>query len=233
MVDSYHLGGARWRTGSPAHITVSALRGLSRWGGGIGSPRPWRWPGGSGFATDARPSATAASQRRKRPHARLAVVIPEPPWSLMSFDIYPSDLSDSEWDLLEPLLPAARPGGRPRSVDLRRILNGIFYVLRSGCAWRYVPASMAMVHGVPLFSPLAPPRRLGADSYRAARAPALPPRARGYAERGDHRQSIGQNDRTGRTTRLRRREKAEWTQPARRKLDQRLAGLHVALIVLH
>jgi len=53
--------------------------------------------------------------------------------------IYPSDLSDSEWSILEPLLPPAQPGGRPRSVDLRRILNGIFYLLRSGCAWRYLP----------------------------------------------------------------------------------------------
>ncbi len=53
--------------------------------------------------------------------------------------IYPSDLSDHEWALLKPLLPPAKPGGRPRSVDLRRILNGIFYLLRSGCAWRYLP----------------------------------------------------------------------------------------------
>ena len=52
---------------------------------------------------------------------------------------YPSELSDGEWALLEPELPAAKPGGRPRSVDLRRILNGIFYVLRSGCQWRMLP----------------------------------------------------------------------------------------------
>jgi putative transposase len=52
---------------------------------------------------------------------------------------YPSDLTDAEWTILEPLLPAAKPGGRPRSVDLRQILNGIFYLLRSGCAWRSLP----------------------------------------------------------------------------------------------
>jgi putative transposase len=52
---------------------------------------------------------------------------------------YPSDLSDREWTLLEPLLPPAKPGGRPRRVNLRRILNGIFYLLRTGCAWRYLP----------------------------------------------------------------------------------------------
>jgi putative transposase len=52
---------------------------------------------------------------------------------------YPSDLSEREWALLEPLLPAAKPGGRPRSVDLRRILNGVFSLLRTGGAWRSVP----------------------------------------------------------------------------------------------
>jgi putative transposase len=57
----------------------------------------------------------------------------------MSPAIYPSDLSHREWSILEPLLPSAKPGGRPRSVDLHRILNGIFYLLRSGCAWRYLP----------------------------------------------------------------------------------------------
>ena len=50
-----------------------------------------------------------------------------------------SDLSDQEWDILEPLVPQAKPGGRPRSVDMRQILNGIFYLLRSGCAWRLFP----------------------------------------------------------------------------------------------
>jgi putative transposase len=57
----------------------------------------------------------------------------------MSFGSYPSDLSDREWALLEPLLPGAKPGGRPRSVSLRRIRNGVFYLLRTGCAWRYLP----------------------------------------------------------------------------------------------
>jgi transposase len=45
---------------------------------------------------------------------------------------YASDLSDAEWAILEPLIPPAKPGGRPRSVNMRQILNGIFYVLRSG-----------------------------------------------------------------------------------------------------
>lgn len=55
------------------------------------------------------------------------------------YPVYPSDLTDGEWKLLSPFLPTAKPGGRPRSVDLRRILNGLLYLVRSGCAWRYLP----------------------------------------------------------------------------------------------
>jgi putative transposase len=52
---------------------------------------------------------------------------------------YPSDLSDAEWALLAPLLAPA-PTGRPRTRDLREIVNGICYLLRTGCQWRYLPA---------------------------------------------------------------------------------------------
>jgi|YNPNPStandDraft_1061719.scaffolds.fasta_scaffold65832_1 putative transposase len=54
----------------------------------------------------------------------------------MTKKIYPSDLSDAEWRRLEPLLPPPKAVGRPRTVDLRRVLNAIFYVVRSGCQWR-------------------------------------------------------------------------------------------------
>ena len=57
----------------------------------------------------------------------------------MSRKTYPSDLSDIEWILFASLIPTAKPGGRPRSVDIREILNAIFYILRSGCAWRMLP----------------------------------------------------------------------------------------------
>ena len=57
----------------------------------------------------------------------------------MTRPAYPSDLSDGEWFVLEPLVPAAKPGRRPRSADMREVLNGIFYVLRGGCAWRMMP----------------------------------------------------------------------------------------------
>jgi putative transposase len=52
---------------------------------------------------------------------------------------FPTDLSEREWAILAPLLPPPKPGGRPRTVDLRRILNGICYVVRSGCQWRLLP----------------------------------------------------------------------------------------------
>lgn len=52
---------------------------------------------------------------------------------------YPSDLTDGQWALVEPLLPEAKPGGRPREVDLREVLNGIFYLVKGGIPWRFMP----------------------------------------------------------------------------------------------
>jgi putative transposase len=53
--------------------------------------------------------------------------------------LYPCDLTDAEWALLAPLLPAPARRGRPRSWPLRLLVNALFYVLRTGCAWRYLP----------------------------------------------------------------------------------------------
>jgi putative transposase len=52
---------------------------------------------------------------------------------------YPSDLTDEQWALIEDLLPPAKPGGRPREVSLREVVNAIMYLLRTGCAWRLLP----------------------------------------------------------------------------------------------
>ena len=52
---------------------------------------------------------------------------------------YPSDVTDDEWAHLEPLIPPAKPGGRPRETDMREAINAIFYLLRTGCPWRYLP----------------------------------------------------------------------------------------------
>ncbi len=55
---------------------------------------------------------------------------------------YPSDLTDQEWGLVEPLIPPAKRGGRKREVDVREVLNGIFYVLATGCQWRALPKDL-------------------------------------------------------------------------------------------
>ena len=52
---------------------------------------------------------------------------------------FPSDLTDQEWERLEPLIPPAKPGGRPRGTDMRQAMNAILYLLRTGCPWRYLP----------------------------------------------------------------------------------------------
>jgi transposase len=52
---------------------------------------------------------------------------------------YPSDLTDAEWKVIEPLLPAESAIGHPREVDFREIVNAIFYVQREGCTWRGLP----------------------------------------------------------------------------------------------
>jgi transposase len=56
---------------------------------------------------------------------------------------YPSDLSDAEWPLVEPLIPPAKRGGRPREVNLREVLNAILYVLATGCQWTALPKDLA------------------------------------------------------------------------------------------
>src|SRR2546421_11186735 len=80
---------------------------------------------------------------------------------------YPSDLTDEEWAHVEPLIPPARRGGNKRHVDVREVMNGIMYVLSTGCQWRAVPKDL-------------PPRRTGADYldlWSSARTPGRIPHA--------------------------------------------------------
>src|SRR5687768_5374829 len=60
----------------------------------------------------------------------------------MRRDTYATDLDDREWEVLQPLVPPHRPGGRPRDVDCREILNAVFYVRGHGCGWRRLPLDM-------------------------------------------------------------------------------------------
>ena len=52
---------------------------------------------------------------------------------------YASDMTDAEWAELEPLLPPAKCLGRPRTTEMRELVNALFYILRGGCAWRMLP----------------------------------------------------------------------------------------------
>ena len=63
---------------------------------------------------------------------------------------YPSDLTDGEWALIKPLIPPAKRGGDKRTVDIREVVNGLMYVLSTGCQWRAIPKDLpprSTVHG--------------------------------------------------------------------------------------
>lgn len=55
---------------------------------------------------------------------------------------YPSDLTDAEWALLKPVIPRAKRGGGKRTVDIREVVNGLMYVLSTGCQWRAIPTDL-------------------------------------------------------------------------------------------
>ncbi len=69
---------------------------------------------------------------------------------------YPSDLTDDEWALIEPLIPPAKRGGNKRRVNVREVVNGLMYLLSTGCQWRAIPKDL-------------PPRSMGTPARRAAR----------------------------------------------------------------
>lgn len=55
---------------------------------------------------------------------------------------YPSDLTDGEWNHVNRLIPKAKPGGRPRSLNMREVLNAVFYLVRAGCSWAMLPKDL-------------------------------------------------------------------------------------------
>jgi putative transposase len=70
----------------------------------------------------------------------------------MSIPFYDTDLTDAAWAWVAPILPAARPGGRPRTTNLRAVLNAIFYLLRTGCQVANVATRISTVwHGLPVY----------------------------------------------------------------------------------
>ena len=111
---------------------------------------------------------------------------------------FPSDLTDPEWKRLEPLIPPARPGGRPRGTDMRQAMNAILYLLRTGCPWRYLPRDAfpprSTVYNIFLqYLPAIPGRGpMGGDLGRASHESARRTRPRSEPERGRARQPDGQ-----------------------------------------
>ena len=55
---------------------------------------------------------------------------------------YPSDLTDEEWAFIEPLIPDAKPGGNKRTVDERNVVDGVMYILSTGCQWAALPKDL-------------------------------------------------------------------------------------------
>ena len=55
---------------------------------------------------------------------------------------YPSDLTDAEWALIEPLIPPAKRGGGKRRANIREVIDGVMYILSTGCQWRYLPKDL-------------------------------------------------------------------------------------------
>ena len=117
--------------------------------------------------------------------------------------LYASDLNDAEWALLAPLVPRSHPAGRRQTYPLRRIVDAIFYLLRTGAQWRLLP------HEYPprcaVFYHYAQWREDGTwEHVHSGSARELSPHDRpgSSAECGDHRQPIGQDHRDGRAARL-------------------------------
>ena len=91
---------------------------------------------------------------------------------------YPSDLTDAEWALVEPMIPPAKRGGPRREVNVREVLNAIFYVLSTGCQWQALPKDLPpksrgafVLHAVGLGRNVRarPPRALRRQSYAGRR----------------------------------------------------------------
>lgn len=81
----------------------------------------------------ARSEAGPVLERREQPACSQSVSREQ------SLRRYPSDLTDQEWVILESLIPPAKPGGRPRTVDMREVINAMLYLDRTGCQWRALP----------------------------------------------------------------------------------------------
>ena len=102
---------------------------------------------------------------------------------------YPSDLTDVEWAYVEPLIPPAKRGGGKRTVDVREVVNGVMYILSTGCQWRYIPKDLpprSTLHDYLRSVELG--RHVGEDPSRTIREMPRKGRTRGQPDRLHHRQ---------------------------------------------
>ena len=118
-----------WRQLGVGASAVQAASGLPASGNPVSArqrkePSPPRGKPASGTPVSAR-------QRKERSTPKAS--------SQQSAQSYPSDQSSQEWAILEPLIPPAKPGGRPRTVDMRAVINAILYLDRTGGQWRALP----------------------------------------------------------------------------------------------
>lgn len=100
---------------------------------------------------------------------------------------YPSDLTDQEWSILEPLLPPAKPGGRPRTTEIRAVINAILYLDRTGGQWRALPHDFPPWSTVwSYFRTWQSDRDVGAPPHDPAGTDAREAGTQVDAQRGDH-----------------------------------------------
>jgi putative transposase of IS4/5 family DUF4096 len=99
---------------------------------------------GSGFGHLFEPVSSPGTQLAKRAFEKFRIddevsSSEAPNETTADMASYSTDVSEAAWALIRPHLPSAKPGGRPRSTDLREVVNAIFYLLRTGCQWRLLP----------------------------------------------------------------------------------------------
>lgn len=129
----------------------------------------WKKPGG-GAKASSHPSqipenAPAQETTVALPTRRKPLSLPRTAQRERSSRSHPSDLTDAEWAILDPLIPPAREGGRPRTTEMRDILNAIFSVDRTGCECASVAARFSsVVHGLELLPQVARRRNEGLAS---------------------------------------------------------------------
>jgi transposase len=113
---------------------------------------------------------------------------------------YLTDLTDEQWAVLQPLMPRAKPGGRPRKVDMREVLNTILYLNRTGCQWDLLPHDLLPKSTV--YEYFSQWRNDGTwqrlmDALRAAVRQQQAPSHEPHPQCRQHRQPIGEDDGTG------------------------------------